>query len=178
MPFGGQGPDQSSPALSRTAVLACGGDSQLSPLVTRGSGTWSCHLRFGTETSSPALFWERAENCCNGPSDLPSVCVWSNTNIFDLSTSTLAFLLSGARAKGISHHLCSCTKSHGVWYPWRRIPTTGMLSLDFCLEKFHRCFLLQRTDSLLQQFSPSCRLLTFPGAMLDQGRSDWQKDYG
>lgn len=116
--------------------------------------------------------WERDENCC----DRLSGCqvAWSNRSILDLSTSRLAFLLPEASSNKESLTTSGPAPSHVECEVLREgfqllVFSALILTLE---EKWHMCFLLQQTESLLQQFLPSCRLLTFLRAMFDQGRSD------
>lgn len=78
-------------------------------------------------------------------------------SILYLSTSSLAFLLSGASSNkeslttsGPAPSCMECEVLRGGF------PLLVCSALIFALEeKLHGCFLLQQTESLLQQFPPS-----------------------
>lgn len=112
---------------------------------------------------APSSSCEWAENCCGGLSGCQ--VAWSNTSILDLSTSNLAFLLSRASSDRESLTASGPAPSHMEYEVLRGgFPLLVCSALTFALEeKWHGCFLLQHTESLLQQFPPSCRLLPFLG---------------
>jgi len=90
----------------------------------------------------------------------------SNMSILDLSASSLAFLLLGAS----SNRETLTTGGPAPRHVAHEVLRGGFLLLvcsALIFEKLRGCFMLQQTESPLQQFLPSCRLLTFLGAMLD-----------
>lgn len=121
------------PSCVPHCCACCGVDSLFSSLVT--VGLW--HLDM-----SPQV-WHQDFLLCpvlgtglktvvmgHGTCQVSSVCVWSNTNILDLCTSSLPFLLSGARATGnvsppvvlhqVSWSAMSLEENSHYWYaqPW------------------------------------------------------------